>query len=106
METASRVGSDTWRTATWSVPLVFQLVLTLFLATTWAAGKWVFVGDTHRTLMSMSAGAATSTVVALVISIVLFKAPSSRLRGVGLAVAGSAAAVLIGWLLAAFWIYA
>ncbi len=103
METASRVSSDTWRTATWSVPLVFQLVLTLFLATTWAAGKWVLVGDPHRTMMS--AGAATSTVVALVMSIVLFKARSSRLRGVGLAVAGSAAAVLIGWLVAAFWIY-
>jgi len=103
MDTASRVDSDTWRTATWSVPLVFQLVLTLFLLTTWAAGRWVFVGDTHRTMMP--AGAATSTVVALVISVALFKARSSRLRGVGLAVAGSAAAVLIGWLLAAFWIY-
>ena len=103
MDTASRVSSDPWRIATWSVPLVFQLVLTLFLSTTWAAGKWVLVSDTHRTIMS--AGAVTSSVVALVISIVLFKARSSRLRGVGLALAGSAAAVLIGWLVAAFWIY-
>lgn len=105
MESVSRVSSDTWRTATWSVPLVFQLVITLFLSTTWAAGKWVFVGDTHRTMMSLSAGAVTSTVVALAISIVLFKSRSSRLRGVGLALAGSSAAVLIGWLVAAFWIY-
>ncbi|MGV0740054.1 hypothetical protein ABQF35_27245 [Mycobacterium syngnathidarum] len=103
METASRVSSDTWRAATWSVPLVFQLVLTLFLSTTWAARKWVLVGDPFQVMMS--AGAATSTVIALVISIALLKAGSSRWRGVGLAVAGSAAAVLTGWILAAFWIY-
>ncbi|MEX3656815.1 MULTISPECIES: hypothetical protein [Mycolicibacterium] len=103
METASGVSPDTWRTATWSVPLVFQVVLTLFLLTTWATRKWVLVGDTFRT--TMSAGAATSAVVSLMISIVLFRARSSRLRGVGLAVAGSAAAVLIGWIIAAFWIY-
>ena len=103
METGSRVSSDTWRIATWSVPLVFQMVLALFLSTTWVAGKWVLVGDTHRTIMA--AGAATSAVVALVIGIALFKAESSRSHGVGLAVAGSAAAVLIGWMVAAFWIY-
>ncbi|MGA5543802.1 hypothetical protein ACPCIR_18275 [Mycobacterium sp. NPDC051198] len=103
MESASSVSSDTWRTATWSVPLVFQLVMTLFLSTTWASGKWVLDSATFRT--TMSAGAATSTVIALVISIVLLKARSSRWRGVGLAVAGSAAAVLIGWMVAAFWIY-
>ncbi|OBJ96843.1 hypothetical protein A5746_31145 [Mycolicibacterium conceptionense] len=103
METATGVSSDTWRTATWSVPLVFQVVLTLFLLTTWTTRKWVLVGDTFRT--TMSAAAATSAVVSLVISIVLFRARSARLRGVGLAVAGSAAAVLIGWIIAAFWIY-
>lgn len=104
MDTASRVSSDPWRIATWSVPLVFQLVLTLFLSTTWAARKWVLVGDTYRTIIS--AGAAVSTVFALVISIALVKARSSRLRGFGLAVAGSAAAVLTCWIIAAFWIHA
>lgn len=103
MESVSRISSDTWRTATWSVPLIFQLVMTLFLSTTWAAGKWVLDGATFRT--TMSSGAATSTVIALVISIVLLKDRSPRWRGVGLAVAGSAAAVLIGWMVAAFWIY-
>ncbi|OBB31380.1 hypothetical protein A5792_15935 [Mycolicibacterium peregrinum] len=97
------MSSDTWRTATLSVPVVFQVVLTLFLLTTWATRKWVLVGDTFRT--TMTTGAATSTVIALVISISLLKAGASRRRGVGLAVAGSAAAVLIGWMLAAFWIY-
>ncbi|RAU98554.1 hypothetical protein DQP58_05085 [Mycobacterium colombiense] len=69
----------------------------------WALGKGPFAtahGHTERSWMLVAA--VITALVALALAAILMRSPSPRNRGLGLSVAGSAAAVLIGAIVYAY----
>lgn len=90
--------------ATWSAPLVIQPVFGAMLIAMWLLGKAGFHNDTRageRTILLIAIGIAVT--ISLVIAGVLLRRSSSTARGIGVGVAGSAAVVLIGGPVYAFW---
>jgi hypothetical protein len=110
MPTVARLrelDSRTWSTATWTSPLVVQLVLGAMIIALWLSRKV----PSYLTTSSYSGGpgwflAVTAVTVFVSVSIggLLFRSRSSRIRGIGLSITGSAAIVLIGAIAYAFWI--
>jgi hypothetical protein len=95
-----------WRTATWSAPVVIQLVFGAMLIAMWLLGKAGFHNDTRageRATLLSAIGIAVA--ISSVVAGVLLRRRSPTTRGVGLGVAGSAAIVLIGGSVYAFWLF-
>ncbi|MDH6197987.1 hypothetical protein M2272_004643 [Mycobacterium frederiksbergense] len=97
------IDSATWRIATWTVPLVFQLVLALLLSTMWIARRWLLGGQGGSATLLLF-GAAVCTVVAVATGAIFLMTRRTFLHGVGLASAASAVAILIVSAAAAVWI--
>ena len=93
-----------WRAATWSTPIAIQGVLGVTLVAMWLLGK---VGTQHGSRseerITFLVAMAIAVVVSLAVAAILWRRTSSITRGVGLGVAGSAAGVLIGGSVYAFW---
>lgn len=87
-----------WRTATWSVPFVVQVVLGMLFLAMWALGTWPF--PTHSPYHGERAWMLTATVITTLMSLVfvaaLLQSPAPRRRALALSLAGSSAVVLIG----------
>lgn len=96
---AGSLDSRAWATATWSAPLVAQLILALLIASAWLLGKW-FPGPA---LPLFAASAAGVFVLCAVATFVLIRSTSSRARGMALSVAGSYVVVLVGATLYGIW---
>lgn len=96
-----RVDSRAWSTATWSAPLMTQLVLALVIATSWLFGKW-FPGTSG--LLSFFAAAGVVALLCVVTVMRLITLASPRAQGVALSIAGSLAIVLVGASVYGFWI--
>ena len=94
------LDSRAWSAATWSAPLMTQLVLALIIATSWLLGK-SFPGS-GAVLFGVSAAAVF--VLCAAVAVVLVRSPSSRVRGLALSTAGSYAVVLVGGAIYGFWI--
>jgi len=94
------LDSRAWSAATWSAPLMTQLVLALIIATSWLLGT-SFPGS-GAVLFVVSAAAVF--VLCAVVTVVLIRSPSSRARGIALSVAGSFAVVVVGGVVYGFWI--
>ena len=94
------LDSRAWSAATWSAPLMTQLVLALIIATSWLLGK-SFPGS-GAVLFVVSAAAVF--VLCAVVTVVLIRSGSSRARGIALSVAGSYAVVFVGGVVYGFWI--
>ncbi len=90
-----------WSTATWSAPLVTNLLLALVIVASWLLGK-ALPGSGAVVLFLLSAAAVL--LVCAVTAAVLVRSPSSRPRGIALSVVGSYAVVLVGGLIYGFWI--
>lgn len=102
MTTSTHLGSldsRAWATATWSAPLVTQLVLALLIASAWLLGKW-FPGPA---LLLFAASAVGVFVLCAVATFVLIRSTSSRARGMAASVAGSYVVVLVGAALYGIW---
>ncbi|MCK5755595.1 MAG: hypothetical protein KAH46_23105 [Mycobacterium sp.] len=93
------LDSRAWATATWSAPLVTQLILALLIASAWLLGKW-FPGPA---LPLFAASAAGVFVLCAVATFVLIRSTSSRARGMALSVAGSYVVVLAGATIYGIW---
>jgi hypothetical protein len=87
-----------WRTATWSAPVVVQLMLGVLLVVMWLLGKWPF--DTHSAYAGERAWMLTATVIttlaSLLVGAALLRSVSSRNRGLGLSTLGCSAVLLAG----------
>ncbi|MCG7578819.1 hypothetical protein [Mycolicibacterium sp. OfavD-34-C] len=88
-----------WATATWSAPLVTQLVLALLIASAWVLGKW-FPGPALPLFATSAAGVFVLCAVA---TFVLIRSTSSRAHGMALSVAGSYVVVLVGATVYGIW---
>lgn len=99
-----RVDERVWSAATWSAPIVIQLVFSGMFVAMWLLGKAGLHNDTpagQRTTFLIAMGLAV--VISLVTASLLWRRTSPKTKGVGLAAAGSAAVVLIGGLAYAYW---
>jgi hypothetical protein len=101
------LDSRAWSTATWAVPFMFQLVSgTMFIAL-WLLGKAPYFmthnAETGGRAWLLTAAAVTA-LIWVPVSGLLLMSRSSRVRGIGMGVAGSVAIVLIGTIVFAFWI--
>lgn len=95
-----------WSTATWSAPFIVQLVLAALVIMMWLLTKWPFTTDRAYPGEACTLTATViTTLVSLAISGVLLTSPSSRRRGLSLSIAGSSAAVFIGGVIWALWVY-
>lgn len=87
-----------WRTATWSAPLVVQLILALLLVAMQLLGKWPF--ETHSAYAGERVWMLTATVLTTLVSVLvgaaLLRSPSQRNRGLGLSTVACSAVVLAG----------
>lgn len=87
-----------WRTATWSAPLVVQLILAALLIAMWLLGKWPF--ETHSAYAGERAWMLTATVLttlaSLLIGAALLRSTSPRSRGLGISVLSCSVVVLAG----------
>ena len=102
MTTSTHLGSldsRAWATATWSAPLVTQLILALLIASAWVLGKW-FPGPALPLFATSAAGVFVLCAVA---TFVLIRSTSSRARGMALSVAGSYVVVLGGATVYGIW---
>lgn len=96
-----------WTVATWSTPFVIQLVTGAVLIAWWLIGRWTPIQP------NTSAGTRETLLTAIGIAVVVFMAVaaalvtrrSSTTRGIGLGTAASAAIILIGGVIYAFWIF-
>ena len=93
------LDSRAWATATWSAPLVTQLILALLIASAWVLGKW-FPGPALPLFATSAAGVFVLCAVA---TFVLIRSTSSRARGMALSVAGSYVVVLVGAAVYGIW---
>lgn len=94
------LDSRAWSTATWSAPLMTQLVLALIIVVSWVLGKF-FPGSGAVLFL---ASAAAAFVVCAVVAVSLAQSKSSRAHGIALSVVGSYAVVLVGGIIYGFWI--
>lgn len=90
-----------WSTATWSTPLVTQLILAILIATSWLAGK-LFPGSGALALFALSAVATFA--ICLVLTSLLIRSGSPRAHGVALSIVGSYAVILVGAVVYSVWI--
>ena len=90
-----------WSTATWSAPLMTNLVLAVVIVTSWLLGK-LLPGSGAVLLFLLSAAAVL--LLCAVLTTLLARSTSARARGIALSVAGSYAVVLVGGLVYGFWI--
>ena len=93
------LDSRAWATATWSAPLVTQLILAVLVTSAWLLGKW-FPGPA---LPLFAASAVGVFVLCAVATFVLIRSTSSRARGMALSVAGSYVVVLVGATVYGIW---
>ncbi len=99
-----RPDERVWYVATWSTPIVIQIVLGAMIFAMWLLRKAGFHDDTRageRTLLLTAIGIAV--VISLAVAGVMLRQKSPTKRGIGLCVAGSAAVVLIGGSAYAIW---
>jgi hypothetical protein len=99
------LDSSVWSTATWAAPFIVQLVLGATIIALCLSGKV----PPYLTNSSYSGGPvwfltvpAVTALVSVPISGLLLRSRSSRVRGIALSIAGSAAIVLIGAIVFAF----
>lgn len=97
----SDLDSRAWSTATWASPFTTQLVLAGLIAISWLFGK---APTALHGFASFLAGAATTFLLCLVATVLLFSSSSSRARGIGISILGSFVIVLIGGIVYGFWI--
>ena len=102
-----RLDQRVWAVATWTIPVVVQLVTGAVLVAMWLIGRWTALQP------DSSAGTRSTLLIAVGIAVVIFLAvaaalvrrASSTTRGIGLGTAASAAIILIGGVVYAFWIF-
>lgn len=90
-----------WSTATWAVPFVVQIVLSVLIATSWAAGK--MLADIHG-MLQFAIGAAVTLCLTAGVGGALFTSQSLRARGVAVSVFGSFVVTLVGGLVYGLWV--
>ena len=87
-----------WRTATWSAPLLVQVVLATQLLFMWALGQWPFA--THSAHAGEAPWMLASTVCTMLTSsvfvVVLAKSPNPRRRALALSLGCCSATVFFG----------
>jgi hypothetical protein len=96
-----------WSTATWTTPLIVQLVLGAMFIALWLLGKaapFMTHGSYSGERALLLTAAAVTALVSVAISGSLIMSRSSRVHGAAMSIAGSAAIVLIGSIGFAFWI--
>lgn len=106
------MDSRAWTAATWAAPFTFQLVLGAMFIVLWLLGKMPpftrYDVETHSSHVServwLLVGAALTALLAVPVSGVLLRSQSSRVRATALSIAGSAAVVLVGAIIYAFWL--
>jgi hypothetical protein len=94
------LDSHTWRTATWSAPFTVELVVGAMVIVLWLLGKTEYFFAPDRAWFLT--GTVITAVVSALTSGLLLTSSSSRVRGLGLSVAGSTAVVLAGGIIVAF----
>ena len=102
MTTSTRLGSldsRAWATATWSAPLITQLILAALIASAWLLGKW-FPGPA---LPLFAVSAIGVLVLCAAATFILMRSTSPRARGVAVSVAGSYVVVLVGAAVYGIW---
>jgi hypothetical protein len=101
-----RFDSRVWRTATWSGPLLVQVVLGGQFLAMLALGRWAF--PTLSTVEEQRKWSLTSTACIMLASAVvcaaLMLSPTPHRRALALSLAGSSTVVLIGAIIYAFWL--
>lgn len=85
-----------WRTATWTMPFVTQLVLGIDILALWLLGKTGHFAHSRERAWFMTGAVATAVILAPIAGLLFFSSRSARIRGTALALAGSSALVLIG----------
>ncbi|MBB3750610.1 peptidoglycan/LPS O-acetylase OafA/YrhL [Mycolicibacterium sp. BK634] len=100
-----RLDDQTWKVATWSTPILFQLVCGVFLAAMLIATKLGFRDDTrvaegHKIL----AATGVAVLIALIVAAPFLATRRPSLRGLALGTATAAAIFLIGALGYVFWL--
>ena len=90
-----------WRTATWSAPLLTQVILGLVLVIAWWVGKW-YPGTSGLVLLLIGAGALFLVCASL--SGLLMRSTSPSAQGVAFGLIGSYAIVVVGGAIYGFWI--
>jgi hypothetical protein len=87
-----------WRTATWSVPFIVQVVLGMLFLALWALGTWPF--HTHGPQEGERDWMLTATLITTLMSLVfvaaLLQSPAPRRRALALSLAGCCAVISIG----------
>lgn len=94
------LDSRAWTTATWSAPILTQIVLAIFIAAAWLLGKW-FPGPA---LLLLAGSAGIVLLLCAGTAFILMRSTSSRAQGMALSVAGSYMVVLVGAVLYGIWI--
>ncbi|BBX24052.1 hypothetical protein MTER_34630 [Mycolicibacter terrae] len=89
--------NDVWRTATRSSPIVVQFVWAALFGIGWLLGRRPVESHIEFRIL-VTVATVLTTVVALSIGKALLRSDSTRRRGVGLGIAGSGIAVLVGGL--------
>lgn len=105
------LDSRAWSAATWAAPFTVQVVLGAMFIVLWLIGKTPpftsYNVETHSTAIGERAwlltGAAITALVSVLVSGLFLSSRSSRARVAGLSIAGSAAVVLVGAIVYAFW---
>lgn len=83
-----------WSTATWAAPFTVEFVIGVMVVVLWALSKLEFFSLLDRSWVLT--GVVLTALVSVLTSGLLLTSPSSRVRGLGLSGAGSAAVVLVG----------
>lgn len=97
------LDSRAWSTATWTTPFMVELVVGVMVIVLWLLSKTTYFSSLHRTWLLT--GTVLTALASVLTSGLLLTSPSSRLRGVGLSVAGSSVVVLVGGIILAFFWY-
>ncbi|NTY63882.1 hypothetical protein [Mycolicibacterium sphagni] len=100
-----RLDDQTWKVATWSTLILFQLVCGLFLAAMLTATKLGFrdhtrVAEGHKVL----AATGIAVLIALIVAVPFLATRRPTLRGLAIGTATAAVIFLIGALGYVFWL--
>lgn len=98
-----RRDEQAWRTATWAVPFIVQIVVALNFMILWLLGKASCFANEHERAWFLT-GTAITVLVTSPIAGFLLRSHSSRVRGVALAIGASSAIMAIGAIVYGFWI--
>lgn len=96
-----RRATKAWSTATWSAPVVVQLILALVIVISWRLGK--ALTGIHGPVQFLLAAAIVALLSAAV-SVPLLRSGSPRARGLGLSIAASYAVVFFAIVVFGYWI--